>query len=165
MAAMSRGFEMNGMVGAGHGRSMASVNQTRPHCANQMGKTHSKPLVARHGRGTAWARHAMCESALSILSSCHWMLLLACQWCWYLKQTHGADRFLSRREGELLRCQTVRALVPLAPNVISLNYQHSVFKKKTSIIYHQFILLISRIFFTTACRKNVVTDLVVCYKE
>jgi hypothetical protein len=28
-----------------------------------MGKTHSKPLAARHGRGRAWARHAMCESA------------------------------------------------------------------------------------------------------
>jgi hypothetical protein len=40
-----------------------SVNQTRPHCVNQIGKTHSKPLAARHGRGTAWARHAMCESA------------------------------------------------------------------------------------------------------
>ena len=38
-------------------RGMASVNQTRPHCVNQMGKTHSKPLAARHGRGTAWARH------------------------------------------------------------------------------------------------------------
>ena len=36
---------------------MVSVNQTRPHCVNQMGKTHSKPLAARHGRGTAWARH------------------------------------------------------------------------------------------------------------
>jgi len=33
------------------------VNQTRPHCVNQMGNTHSKPLEARHGRGTAWARH------------------------------------------------------------------------------------------------------------
>ena len=43
---------------------MASVNQTRQHCVNQMGKTHSKPLAAWHGRGTAWARHAMCESAL-----------------------------------------------------------------------------------------------------
>jgi hypothetical protein len=42
------------------------VNQTRPHCVNQMGKTHSKPLAARHGRGTAWARHAMCESALNL---------------------------------------------------------------------------------------------------
>jgi len=30
---------------------------------NQMGKTHSKPLAARHGRGTEWARHAMCEQA------------------------------------------------------------------------------------------------------
>jgi hypothetical protein len=47
-----------------HGIGMASVNQTRPHCVNQMGKTHSKPLAARHGRGTAWARHAMCESVL-----------------------------------------------------------------------------------------------------
>jgi hypothetical protein len=48
---------------AWHGRGMASVNQAWPHCVNQMGKTHSKPLAARHGRGTAWARHAMCESA------------------------------------------------------------------------------------------------------
>ena len=49
--------EKNGMVGAwhGHGHGMASVNQTRPHCV--MGKTHSKPLAARHGRRTAWARH------------------------------------------------------------------------------------------------------------
>jgi len=34
-----------------------------------MGKTHSKPLVARHGRGTAWARHAMCKSAYILLLS------------------------------------------------------------------------------------------------
>ena len=52
------------MVGAWHGHGMASVNHTRPHCVNQIGKTHSKPLAARHGKGTAWARHAMCESAL-----------------------------------------------------------------------------------------------------
>ena len=45
---------------------MASVNQTRPHCVNQMGKTHSKPLAARHSRGTAWARHAMCKSAFNV---------------------------------------------------------------------------------------------------
>ena len=44
------------MVKALHGRGMASVNQTRPHCVNEMGKTHSKPLAARH---------AMCESAFS----------------------------------------------------------------------------------------------------
>ena len=41
--------------GIWHG--MESVNQARPHCVNQMGKTHSKLLAARHGRGTAWARH------------------------------------------------------------------------------------------------------------
>ena len=36
---------------------MASVNQTRPHCVNKMVKTHSKPLAAWHGRGTAWTQH------------------------------------------------------------------------------------------------------------
>ena len=56
----------NGMVRAWHGHDMASVNQTWPHCVNQMGKTHSKPLAARHGRGTAWARHATCESAFTL---------------------------------------------------------------------------------------------------
>ena len=65
-AVLCRGVEENGMLRAWHGRGMASVNQTRPHCVNQMGKTHSKPLVARHGRGAAWARHAVCESALSV---------------------------------------------------------------------------------------------------
>ena len=35
------------------GRGIASVNQTRPHYVNQMGKTHSKPLAARHGMGAA----------------------------------------------------------------------------------------------------------------
>ena len=39
------------------GYGMASVNQTRPQCVNGMGNTHSKQLAARHGRGTAWARH------------------------------------------------------------------------------------------------------------
>ena len=57
-AVLCRRLEKNGMV---------SVNQTWPHCVNEMGKTHSKPLAARHSRGTAWARHAMCESALSLL--------------------------------------------------------------------------------------------------
>jgi hypothetical protein len=45
------------MVRAWHGRGMASVNDTRHYCVNQMGKTHSKPLAAWHGRGTVWARH------------------------------------------------------------------------------------------------------------
>ena len=44
------------MVRAWHGRGMACVNQTSPHCVNQMGKTHSQPLGhgmggERHGRG------------------------------------------------------------------------------------------------------------------
>ena len=66
MDVLCRGLEKNGMVGAWHGHGMASVNQTRPHCINQIGKTHSKLLAARQGRGTAWARHAMCESALKL---------------------------------------------------------------------------------------------------
>ena len=45
-------------------RGMASVNQTWLHCVNQMRKIYSKPLAARHGRGMAWERHAICESAL-----------------------------------------------------------------------------------------------------
>jgi hypothetical protein len=39
----------NGMVLEWHGRVMAFVNQTRPHCVDQMGKTQSEPLAARHG--------------------------------------------------------------------------------------------------------------------
>ena len=62
------------MVGAGFGRGMTSVNQTRRHCVNQMGKTHSKPLAARHGRGTAWARHEcgmLCVNR-PLEGHCHW---------------------------------------------------------------------------------------------
>jgi hypothetical protein len=51
----------NGIVLTWHGNGMACVNQTRPHCVNQMGKTQFKPLAERHGRGTAWGRHGMCE--------------------------------------------------------------------------------------------------------
>jgi len=39
---------------------MASVNQTRPHCVNQMGKTHSKPLAARHGKGMLCVIRPLC---------------------------------------------------------------------------------------------------------
>ena len=55
-AVLCCGLEKNGMVGAWQRHGMTGVNQTRPHCVNQMGKTHSKPLAAGHGRGTAWAR-------------------------------------------------------------------------------------------------------------
>ena len=47
------GLEKNGMVRAWPEHGMVSVNQTRPHCVNQMGMTHSKPLAALHGRVTA----------------------------------------------------------------------------------------------------------------
>jgi hypothetical protein len=43
----------NGMVVAWQGNGMACMNQTRPHCVNQMGETKSKHLAERHGRGTA----------------------------------------------------------------------------------------------------------------
>jgi hypothetical protein len=43
----------NGMVVAWHRRGMACVNQSRPYCVNQMGKTLYKPLAVRHGMGTA----------------------------------------------------------------------------------------------------------------
>jgi hypothetical protein len=58
----------NGMVVAWHGRDMACVNQTRPRCVTQVGKTQSKPLMARHerGMGTALARHGMCELAFIV---------------------------------------------------------------------------------------------------
>ena len=59
-AVLCCGLEKNGMVRAGHGCGMESANQKRPHCVNQVGKTYSKLLAARHDRGTAWARHAMC---------------------------------------------------------------------------------------------------------
>jgi hypothetical protein len=71
-AVVLRSRFQNGMVVAWHGRGMACVNQTWPHCVNQTGKTQSKPLAAWHGRGTAWARHGngmgtawYCELALS----------------------------------------------------------------------------------------------------
>ena len=56
-AVLCCGLEKNGMVSEWHRRGMASVNQTRPHCVNQMGKTHSKLLAALHGLGTARVRH------------------------------------------------------------------------------------------------------------
>ena len=40
-----------------HEHGIASVNQTWLHCVNQMGKTHSKPLAAWHGRGTTLTQH------------------------------------------------------------------------------------------------------------
>jgi len=44
------------MVRAWHERGKASVNQTRPHFVNQMGKTHSNPWW----HGMAGEQHALC---------------------------------------------------------------------------------------------------------
>jgi hypothetical protein len=52
---------------AWQGNGMVYMNQTRPHCVNQMGKTQSKHLAERRGRGTAGERHGMCESAFTEL--------------------------------------------------------------------------------------------------
>jgi hypothetical protein len=51
-------------VVAWQGRGMVCVNQTRPYCVNQMGKTQSKPFLARHGRGTAWYVQVSLKTAL-----------------------------------------------------------------------------------------------------
>jgi hypothetical protein len=40
-----------GIFLAWQGNDMVCVNQTRLHCVNQMGKTESKALAERHGRG------------------------------------------------------------------------------------------------------------------
>jgi hypothetical protein len=46
-----------GIFVAWQGNGMVFVNQTRPHCVNQIGKTQSKALAERHGRETAWEQH------------------------------------------------------------------------------------------------------------
>ena len=87
-AVLCCGLEKNGMVGAWHGHGLASVNQTRSHCVDQMGKTHSKHLAARHGRGTAWARHAMCESAFMITRIIFFISFLLYHQSYYRLQVH-----------------------------------------------------------------------------
>jgi hypothetical protein len=60
-AVASRGRFQKGIFVAWQGKGKASVNQTRPHCVNQMGKTQYKPLAERHG---------MCESAFCHYQHC-----------------------------------------------------------------------------------------------
>jgi len=62
------------MAWARHRHGMAIVNQTRPDCVNQMGKTHSNPLGAGHGRGMAWARHGhsmLCVNGVNSVAHRH----------------------------------------------------------------------------------------------
>jgi hypothetical protein len=51
-AALGRGLEK--YLSERHVRGMECMNKTRPHCVNQVGKTRSKPLAARHDKGTSW---------------------------------------------------------------------------------------------------------------
>ena len=51
VALRRKAWSENGTGAAWAWHGMASVNQTPPHCVNQMGKTHSKPLATRHGHG------------------------------------------------------------------------------------------------------------------
>jgi hypothetical protein len=55
-----RGLENNGMSEHGMGAAWAwhgKCESDTTALVNQMGKTHSKLLATRHGRGTAWKRH------------------------------------------------------------------------------------------------------------
>jgi hypothetical protein len=54
-----RGRFQNGIFMAWQGNGMVCVNQTRPQCVHQMGKTQTLSE-------TSWERHGMCESALSV---------------------------------------------------------------------------------------------------
>jgi len=66
---------------ARHGHGMENVNQTRPHCLNQMGNTQSKHLAARHAREMAWALQAMCEltsTGGSLICVCVCVCVRAC---------------------------------------------------------------------------------------
>jgi hypothetical protein len=46
-----RGRFQKGIFVAWQGNGMVCVNQTRPHCLNQIGKTQSKALAERQGNG------------------------------------------------------------------------------------------------------------------
>jgi hypothetical protein len=60
-----RGRFQNGIFVAWQGNGMGCVNEIWSHCVNQMGKTQSKPLAARHDRRMAWERHGICESTFT----------------------------------------------------------------------------------------------------
>jgi hypothetical protein len=60
-----RGRFQKGIFVTWQGNAIVCVNQTRPHCVNQLGKTQSKSLAERYGRGTAGERHGVCETVFS----------------------------------------------------------------------------------------------------
>jgi len=58
----------------GYFRLPRGLSRRTRHCRSRAGTRHGLcELTARHGRGTAWARNAMCESAFSVpvLGSVH----------------------------------------------------------------------------------------------
>jgi hypothetical protein len=60
-AALRHGLEK--LLSKQQGCGMAYVNQTWPHCGNQMGETKSKPSAAWNGMGQVWEQHGVCETA------------------------------------------------------------------------------------------------------
>jgi hypothetical protein len=46
---------------------MICVNQTRPHCVNQMGKTQTNPLAERHGNARIPGHIFVAKSIVSLL--------------------------------------------------------------------------------------------------
>jgi hypothetical protein len=56
----------------GCGIGMAGENQTWPHCVNQMGKTHSKPLTAWHGHGMLCVNRPLLCAMLRLLYCTVW---------------------------------------------------------------------------------------------
>jgi hypothetical protein len=58
-----------------YGRGMAFLNQTRPHCVNQVGKTQFKTLAARNYRKTVWEWHGMCDLALMLYRAMNTLLV------------------------------------------------------------------------------------------
>jgi hypothetical protein len=91
---------------------MDCVNQTRPHCVNQMGKTQSKPLAERHGRETVWEWHVMCELELSVpvsevLCSIPALGLWACITDCVTKELTGKNNSCI-----LVKCSVLLSIVP-----------------------------------------------------
>jgi hypothetical protein len=104
-AVLRCGLEKNGM---------ASVNQTRPHCVNQMGKTNSKPLAARHGTGTAWARHRHGMLCVNRPLSAWERLSAASRSCRNFRWRNAAVHFITEGIQQFHSAQTnTSLLVPL----------------------------------------------------
>jgi hypothetical protein len=78
---------------------MVCVNQTQPHCVNQVGKTQSKTLAERHGSGKAGEQHgndmACVNRPLELGSATHCPIL--CDTPCPVLHTHSDIVFTIRR--------------------------------------------------------------------